>query len=57
LLAGIESLSAQIREYNERIEGLAQERYPQVAPLKQLKGRGHVGMLIALTGATDRRRS
>src|SRR6266568_4510768 len=35
LLAGIESLSEQIREYNERIEQLAQESYPQVALLKQ----------------------
>src|SRR5437773_11325875 len=46
LLAGIESLSEQIREYNERIEQLAQESYPQVALLKQVKG---VGTLIALT--------
>jgi Transposase len=33
LLAGIAVLSAQIREYNERIERLAQESYPQVALL------------------------
>src|SRR5512141_1027536 len=46
LLAGIESLSEHIREYNERIECLAEERYPQVALLKQIKG---VGTLIALT--------
>src|SRR5712691_7122462 len=46
LLAGIESLSEQIRKYNERIEQLAQESYPQVALLKQVKG---VGTLIALT--------
>jgi transposase len=46
LLAGIESLSERIREYNQRIEGLAQESYPQVALLKQVKG---VGTLIALT--------
>jgi transposase len=46
LLAGIESLSERIREYNQRIERLAQESYPQVALLKQLKG---VGTLIALT--------
>jgi hypothetical protein len=46
LLAGIESQSERIREYNERIEGLAQESYPQVALLKQVKG---VGTLIALT--------
>src|ERR1700685_1479994 len=46
LLAGIESLSEQIREYNQRIEQLAQESYPQVGLLKQVKG---VGTLIALT--------
>ncbi|HZD07319.1 MAG TPA: IS110 family transposase [Candidatus Limnocylindrales bacterium] len=46
LLAGIESLSEQIREYNEGIEKLAQESYPQVALMKQIKG---VGTLIALT--------
>src|SRR6202162_1293228 len=46
LLAGIEVLSEQIREYNERIEKLAQESYPQVAVLKRIKG---VGTLIALT--------
>ena len=46
LLVGIESLSEQIREYNERIETLAQQSYPQVAQLKQVKG---VGTLIALT--------
>jgi len=46
LLAGIEAVSEQIREYNEGIEKLAQERYPQVALMKQIKG---VGTLIALT--------
>jgi transposase len=46
LLAGIESLSERICEYNEAIEKLAQESYPQVALLKQVKG---VGTLIALT--------
>lgn len=46
LLAALESLSEQIREYNERIEKLAQESYPQVALLKQVKG---VGTLMALT--------
>ncbi|MGO9084910.1 MAG: transposase [Candidatus Sulfotelmatobacter sp.] len=46
MLAGIESLSERIREYNEGIETLAQESYPQVALLKQVKG---VGTLIALT--------
>jgi hypothetical protein len=30
LLAGIESLSERIREYDERIEELAQKSYPQV---------------------------
>jgi transposase len=46
LLAGIESLSERIRECNERIEQLAEQSYPQVALLKQIKG---VGTLIALT--------
>src|SRR5213079_2630345 len=46
LLVALESLSEQIGEYNERIETLAQESYPQVALLKQIKG---VGTLIALT--------
>jgi transposase len=46
LLACIESVSEQIREYNQRIEKLAQESYPQTALLKQVKG---VGTLIALT--------
>jgi transposase len=46
LLTAIESLSERIGEYNEGIEKLAQESYPQVALLKQIKG---VGTLIALT--------
>ena len=46
LLVALESLSEQIGKYNERIEKLAQESYPQVALLKQIKG---VGTLIALT--------
>src|SRR5579864_3006888 len=46
LLACIESVSEQMREYNERIEKLAQDSYPQVVLLKQIKG---VGTLIALT--------
>jgi transposase len=46
LLAALESLSERIRQYNERIEQLAQESYPQVALLKQVKG---VGTLIGLT--------
>ena len=46
LLGALESLSERIREYNERIEQLAQESYPQVSLLKQVKG---VGTLIGLT--------
>jgi transposase len=46
LLNAIESLSERIVEYNERIENLALQSYPQVALLKQVKG---VGTLIALT--------
>jgi transposase len=46
LLAAIEALSERIAEYNEQIEDLARESYPQVELLKQVKG---VGTLIALT--------
>jgi transposase len=46
LLAALESLSEQIAEYNKGIEQLAQQSYPQVALLQQVKG---VGTLIALT--------
>ena len=46
LLEGMASLRAQIREYNQRIEPLAQTHYPQVALLKQVKGEG---TLVALT--------
>jgi transposase len=46
LLAAIEELSEQICRYNQRIVALAQQSYPQVALLKQIKG---VGTLIALT--------
>ena len=50
----LESLSERIREYNDRIETLAQRSYPQVALLKQIKG---VGTLIALTLPADAGRS
>jgi transposase len=46
LLEEIESLSERIREYNERVQQIAQQSYPQVARLEQVKG---VGTLIALT--------
>jgi transposase len=46
LLGEIESLSERIGEYNERIEQIGKESYPEVARLKQVKG---VGTLIALT--------
>jgi transposase len=46
LLNAIESLSERIVEYNDRIENLAEQSYPQVALLKQIKG---VGTLIALS--------
>lgn len=45
LLQAIESLSQQILAYNERIEQMARESYPEVARLRQVKG---VGTLIAL---------
>ena len=41
LLAVAEVLSEQIREYNERIECLAEESYPQTELLKQVKGCRH----------------
>jgi transposase len=46
LLQASAALSEQIAEYNERIEQMAKQSYPQVALLKQVKG---VGTLIALT--------
>ena len=46
LLGAIESLSERIYEYNQQIEKIAKESYPQVARLEQVKG---VGTLIALT--------
>ena len=46
LLQALESLSERITEYNQRIETIAQQSYPQTAVLKQIKG---VGTLIALT--------
>ncbi len=46
VLNAIAAVSERIAEYNQRIEKLAQQSYPQVAVLKQVKG---VGTLIALT--------
>jgi transposase len=46
LLQALESLSESIVEYNQQIEAIAQQSYPQTALLKQVKG---VGTLIALT--------
>jgi transposase len=46
LLEEIGSLSERIGEYNERVKQIAQESYPEVARLEQVKG---VGTLIALT--------
>jgi transposase len=46
LLQALESLSEHIAEYNQQIEAIAQQSYPQTALLKQVKG---VGTLIALT--------
>jgi transposase len=45
LRGAIESLSERIYEYNQQIEKIARNSYPQVARLKQVKG---VGTLIAL---------
>jgi transposase len=46
LLRAIESLSQRIQEYDEWMEKIAQEVYPEVSLLKQVKG---VGTQIALT--------
>src|SRR5439155_19927897 len=48
LLAGIESLSEQSREYNEQIEHLAEETYPQVALGKRVKDMGTTNALTYL---------
>jgi transposase len=45
-LSALEAITARIREYDAQIEKLAEESYPDVALLKQVKG---VGTLIALT--------
>jgi transposase len=46
LLSALETITAQIREYDAQIAKLAEESYPEVSLLKQVKG---VGTLIALT--------
>src|SRR6202046_253293 len=46
LLKEIESLNERIKEYDERMEKIAKQVYPEVALLKQVKG---VGTQIALT--------
>ncbi len=46
LLAEVESISGRIWEYDERIQNIAQSRYPETELLKQVHG---VGTLTALT--------
>jgi len=46
LLQEVESLNQRIQEYDERMEKIAKEAYPEVSLLKQVKG---VGTQIALT--------
>jgi len=46
LLREVESLSERIKEYDEQMEKIAKEVYPEVSVLKQVKG---VGTQIALT--------
>jgi transposase len=46
MLTALETITEQIREYDEQIDKLGEEKYPDVALLKQVKG---VGTLIALT--------
>jgi transposase len=40
LLGALETITARIREYDAQIEALAEESYPEVALLKQVKGVG-----------------
>ena len=47
LLREVESLNERVKEYDRRIEKMAQETYPETTLLKQVKGVG-VGDLIAL---------
>jgi len=44
-LRAIESLSQQILDYNERMEQMARDSYPEIARLKQVKGVGTLLML------------
>ncbi len=53
LLQEIESLNERIPEYDERMEKIAREVYPEVSLLKQVKG---VGTQIALNLCADDRR-
>lgn len=46
LMSEIESVSERICEYDQMLESMAQNRYPEAERLKQIKG---VGTLIALT--------
>jgi transposase len=46
LLKEVESLNERIKEYDERMEKIAKEEYPEVSLLKQVKG---VGTQISLT--------
>ena len=46
LFKEIETLNEHIKEYDERMEKIAKEMYPEVSLLKQVKG---VGTQIALT--------
>jgi transposase len=46
LMREIQSVSERIRDYDELLESMAQNKYPEAERLKQIKG---VGTLIALT--------
>lgn len=46
LLAGVESLSERIREYDRQIQDITEKHYPEAELLRQVQG---VGPLIALT--------
>src|ERR1700676_1522362 len=49
LLRAVESLNEHIKEYDERMEKIAKEVYPEVALLKQVKGVTQIALTYVLT--------
>src|ERR1035441_2790324 len=48
MLSALEAITARIREYDAQIEKLAEESYPDVALLKQVKGVGTLTYILTL---------